>query len=126
MALRICTTRRGMRLRKSNSAPSLLSLAEGAEDDGDDARQCSANEAILDREARDGAAESGLHWHQQQEMRAVPLYQTTLKHVDSMELMTRYADEHTNQVIHLVRVGRALHKVLTGCALGSARPCGRA
>jgi hypothetical protein len=120
-----------MRLRKSNSAPSLLSLAEGAEDDGDDASsQCSASEAILDREARDGAAESGLHWHQQQKTRAVPLYQTTLKHVDSMELMTRYADEHTNEVIHpsdrLVRVGRALREVLTGCALGSARPCGRA
>ena len=118
--------RRGMRLRKSNSAPSLLILAESTEDDCDAISVCFADE-VQGPEGRGCSkmvADSAMH------SETVPLYFSSLRHVDSMELMARHLVDHINQVfpdsVFLRQISRfSAHSIHSRVLLQSAGEGGR-
>jgi len=118
--------RRGMRLRKSNSAPSLLILAESTEDNCDAISVCFADE-VQGPEGRGCSkmvADSAMH------SETVPLYFSSLRHVDSMELMARDLVDHINQVfpdsIFLRQISRfSAHSIHSRVLLQSAGEGGR-
>ena len=120
-----------MILRKSNSAPSLLTLAEGAEDDCDAISVCftSEVEGPAAGGCREVVAESITRGHGSMGSETVPLYFSSLRHVDSMELMARHAVEHSSQVIpdstflrrDLLTVIFTAHSESDSCAACSGR-----